>query len=137
MPEPLKYLGTGGVAAFHLSTIVRETGLTEYERVVVEGMRLTTARDTTLGKAIATANDLIGLTAIAAYIAGQMRAELVYVAHPACSKAVTKARCEYVLTEAEKALARKSLGKAYDQKVGENFFDSCFHLMRAVGRFGR
>lgn len=136
LPEALKHLKTGEVAAYHLSTIVK-AGIAESDRVVVEEMRLNLARDSTLPKCVATANDLLVLTAIGAYIAGQMGAELVYAPIFPVSKQVTKARCEYVLSEAEKLLVHQSLGKAYEQKIGYNFWDSCAHGLRAVGRFGR
>jgi hypothetical protein len=137
LPEAMKYLTTGQVASYHLSAIVRATAVDECDRVVAELMQLTLGRDGTLGKAIAVGNDLIGLSTIAAYIAGAMHGALELAPHPKCSKDVTKARVLYVLTDGEKAAMQRGLGKRMDQTVGLNAFDAVFHGLRAVGRFGR
>jgi hypothetical protein len=128
LPKAGKAWALGKVCEFHWLNIPYHGPV---DRVVVEEMRLTKARDKTLVRAISVGNGLLELTAIAGFIAGRCgRAELVYVNPAQCPKEVTQARVAYLLSPAERLLYEAIRGKRDDVA------DAVFHGLRNVGRAG-
>lgn len=123
----------GAIAEYHYRSIAFDAA--EADRVYVEEMSLNRGRDGTLSKAIATANDLLKLQAVGAYIAGRLRASLVYVPPAKHDKRVTQNRAEATLSPSELEIVTKSL-QDYRASIHHNLYDAVLHGLRAVGRYG-
>ncbi len=104
--------------------------------VVVEEMCLSLARERTPREIVAKANDLIVLTAVGAYVAGRLGAQIQYIGHAVQPKEVTKAQVLYFLSEKERAVVESALGKRMGQKIGLNVFDALRHGLAVCGRLG-
>jgi hypothetical protein len=105
------------------------------DRVVVErmGVRLQDAQGRTtsakLARVIALSNDLLGIQAIGAHIAGRVGGRLWYVQHFLCSKEITQNRVLHLLSPKEQDVLALYKGKKRD-----DICDAVAHWLRAVGR---
>lgn len=138
LPPAGKIWSLAQVCQFH-GDALNSVGVTRYryERVVVErmGLRMQDAQGKTatakMGRIVAIGNDLLGLQAIGAFIAGRVGGTLEYVQHFQCSKEVTQNRVLHLLSPAEQDVLA-----LYGGKKRDDICDAVAHWLRAVGRMG-
>jgi hypothetical protein len=127
------------IARLHYENIARNCPEL-FERVHIEQLSLNSGRDKTRGKAIATGNDLLELTSIAALVAGYLRASVTY--HPVntwkgtAPKEITRNRVRATLGPLELHVLDAALAAVGRKKsLHHNLYDAAGIGLHATGRY--
>lgn len=126
LPKEAKIWGLEKVVEFHFRSLPQ----VKPDMVVLEKHWLTKAREPTLSQALAKGTDLLGLQAVAFYIAGKLGGAIRLFAPFQCTKQITKNRVAYLLSPEERPLYESHKGKTDDVA------DAIALGLRAVGRMG-
>ena len=108
------------------------------DQVYIEQLSLNSGRDSSRGKAIATGNDLLLLTSVAALVAGHLNAPVTYLPvntwKGSAPKLVTQNRVKATLTTRELEVFALGL-TGVKKSLHHNLYDACGIGLYAVGRY--
>ena len=122
------------IAHYHASYIPEWV----FDRVYIEQLSLNSGRDNSRGKAIATGNDLLMLTSVAALVAGHLNAPVTYLPvntwKGSAPKLVTQNRVKATLTARELEVFALGL-TGVKKSLHHNLYDAAGIGLYAVGRY--